>query len=133
MENVIINSENYVVQEPHLHDSILIGIAIEASSVHLRFRTPTMKIVRIVLNDLRGLSLESMFEKNIVFEMRTTPVAKALPQDFQRIFHKSDNVQVSDTRLSELKSENFVFVQIDPTLGADILALCREVTWQFDL
>ena len=132
MEKFIVDDEDWVVQEPHLHDSKIVGVAIEGGSAQLRLRIMTGKIVSISLNDLRGFSLEAMFEQNVVFEMRITPVAKAPLGDFCRVFHSPADLDVGDSRLSNLKSDDLFFVQIDPTLGADILALCREVTWQFE-
>ena len=132
MESIILNMETCVVREPHMHDSILISIAVEPNSVHLRFGTLAGKIVRIVLDGVRGLSLEPMWEKNIVFEMRVVRATDAAPEDIRRVFHEPDDIDVGDIQLRKLKSDNFVIVQIVPTLGADILALCRGVKWQFD-
>jgi len=132
MANVTITNEDFVVQEPQLHDSVLVGVAIEPHLVRLRFKTPAKRTVCVSLNDLRGFSLETVFEKNIAFEMRVIPVTKARPSDFSRVFHQSNDVDLNDVRLAGLRSEGFVFVQVEPVLGADILALCREVTWQFD-
>jgi hypothetical protein len=131
--NKLVVDNNGVVREPHLHDAVVIGAVIEKDKVQFRFRTCEGTVVRISLINLIGLSLESMFEQNIVFEMRITPVNNAIPSHFLRVFHRTSDmgIGISESRLIELQTKNFVFVQIDPTLGADILALCNSVVWEY--
>jgi hypothetical protein len=132
MENAIIDSKSGIVQYPHLHDSTLLGLALEPTCARFRFQTVTKHIVSLLLRDLRGLSVESLFENNIVFEIRITHETQMEPEDFRRVFHLSADQEINSEKVAKLRAENFVFVQINPVLGADVLAICREAAWEIE-
>jgi len=132
MVNAVIDSKSGIVQYPHLHDATLISLALEPTSARFRFQTVTKQVVCLVLHDVRGLSVESLFENNIVFEIQIAPTAKMEPEDFRRVLHLSTDHEINSDKVDKLRAENFVFVRINPTLGADVLAICREAAWEIE-
>lgn len=133
MPPIVMNAGSNVVQEPHLHDAILVDIRFSAGSIQLRFRTAAGPLVCVVLSKIRGFSAEPLFEVNIAFEMRVIPVVQAQLEDCRRALHITGNSETHTSMVNELKLQPLLLVQIEPTLGADILAICGDVTWEYDV
>lgn len=123
---------NGVVREPHVHDALLAGIALGPGFVEFRFRNLAGAVIRVLLDGLERLSVESMseFESNVIFEIRVLPVARGTPEDIRRVLHAAEGAVIDDQRLSRARARNLILVYLDASVGADALALCREISWE---
>jgi hypothetical protein len=130
MKSLEIDVKTGIVQYPHLHDSTILSVTFEGKSVCIKLKTIAANVVHLILADIRGLSIESLFENNIVFEVAVCSVSEGTHEDFVRVFHKNEYPVFDNDYLKKLKSESLIFLRINPTLGADVLALCRNATWQ---
>lgn len=132
MENLVLDRKTGVVQQPHVHDATLVGISVLADATELKFRTPAGRIARVVLHHVRGLVINSFYETNILFEIRVTPAAEATDDELCAILHLAMKDPRADSRWKKLGIEQLVVVRFEPSLGAEILAMCRSVTWTFE-
>lgn len=131
MKRIIIDQGSRIVREPALHDALLREISIKRDRICLRFDAPNLGTVSVLLIDVRALSIDSITEQNVVFQITATPVAVALPDNFRRVLHLTQAVPRSDGRVTTLMKQDLLFLAIEPSTGADVLALCREAVWGF--
>ena len=130
MENLELN-EVGVVQSPYLHDATLISMELDEGDVSFLLRAPTGKIIRLLLRGVRGLSGNNIYESNVMFEVRVTPVVDANQEEFCRVLHFPSGTKIPDAQIARFRGDHLIFVQIYPTLGADVLALCQEIKWSY--
>lgn len=131
MKQIITDSGSHIVQIPHIHDSKLLKIDLNGNQCIILLRTANGEDVYLVLRDVVGLCINSVFEQNIVFDAKLTPLRACTPEQLMTPLHSNNLAQCAKT-LESLRYTHVLF-EMNATIGADATALCREVVWANDL
>jgi hypothetical protein len=121
-----------VVHEPHLHDGYLTGVYGEGTDLVLRIVPPYGEIRELVLHGCSDLSIRNYWEENCVFEVRVVPATAMDRATALRLVHSDGPDDRYDPAefMKYVIREELVLVALTPSMGADVVALCRSVDYR---
>lgn len=123
-----------------LHDATFDGIITSGKSVTLYFTQPSGVGCAVTLDEVSHLQMNDFREGNIVIFFETTSgEAPRAEIEFDRLFgtphpsappeHHAQSAEFVRSTLGAVEAGSLTFVEMQPAYGANLLALCRSVSF----
>ena len=128
-------------KELPLHDAHFDGIVMSGQTASLYFTGVDGRSSTVELVDVRELQMDDFQQGNIVilFEITTGDPIQSVA-NLPRLFppphpaasehYHAKHAEFVRSRLSEVESGSLTFVELQPAIGADLLAICGAVNFK---